>query len=174
MENFQMVKLLRRYYWVILTPAYWLFSVWLLGRVFRISVDGSGPSATFFWGNRVPAPTLAEYQQSLGVKLHFLSPYLVAGAIVTVVGCGLSSKVATFLHPKDSRLFLTSLAVCFFCLLGVAGLSDIGTVLRLWRGPMMYGTVSSFAMILEVAVPLSVLAGLLIFARRHPSEPRVD
>jgi len=122
----------------------------------------------------MPAPTLAEYQQSLGVKLHFLSPYLVAGAIVTVVGCGLSSKVATFLHPRDSRLFLTSLAVCFFCLLGVAGLSDIGTVLRLWRGPMMYGTVSSFAMILEVAVPLSVLAGLLIFARRHPSEPRVD
>jgi hypothetical protein len=169
-----MVRLLRRYYWVILAPAYWLFSVWLLGRVFRISVDGSGPSATFFWGDRVPTPTLAEYQQSLSVQLHFLGPYLVAAAIVTVVGCGLSSKVVTFLHPRNSRLFLTLLATCFFCLLGVAGLSDIGTVLRLWRGPMMYGTVSSFVMILEVAVPLSVLAGLLIFARRYPSEPRVD
>jgi hypothetical protein len=137
--------------------------------VFRISVDGSGPNATFFWGDRVPTPTLAEYQQNLGVKLHFLYPYLAAAAIVTAIGCGLSPKVTTFLHPKNSRLFLTSLATSFFCLLGVAGLSDIGTVLLLWRGPMMYGTVFSFVMVLEMAVPLSVFAGLLIFARRYPS-----
>ena len=55
-----MARFLRRYFWRVAMPAYWLCTFWLLISVFRITADGSGPTTSFYWGDHRPAPTLAE------------------------------------------------------------------------------------------------------------------
>jgi hypothetical protein len=65
------------------------------------------------------------------------------------------------LRPRRSRLFLVSSATTLFSLLLVGAISDAGTALRIWRGPMMYGAFSTVWPFLKVLAPMSLLAGVL-------------
>ncbi len=166
-----MARFLRRYFWLVAMPAYWLCTFWLLISVFRITADGSGPTTSFYWGDHPPAPTLAEYYQNLDIRLRFLYPYWIAAAIITALACGVTGKLVRFLRPKSSRLFLASFATCLFLLLLASAISDAGAALRLWRAPMMYISISSIFWGLKVFVPLSLLAGCLALARSRLGTP---
>lgn len=160
-----MVGFRRRLYWPVVITAYWLCALWLLFLVSPVSVDGSGPGATFYWGTDPPAPTLAEYDRSLGARLPFLYPYWVAASIISIVGCGLTPWLVRLWRPRRSRLFLVSSATTLCSLLLVGAVSDVGTALHNWRGPAMFAGVSYLLPFLKVLVPMSLLAGLLALAR---------
>jgi hypothetical protein len=160
-----MVQFMRRFYWPVVIIAYWLCAVWLLFKVSPISVDGSGPCVTFYWGNDPPAPTLAEYDRSFGAHLPFLYPYWIAALIITFSGCGTTTWLVRLLKPRRSRLFLVSSATTLISLLLVLTISDVGIARHVWVGPTMYGEFSSWWPFLEELVPMSLLAGVIAFAR---------
>ena len=160
-----MLELRRRMYWLAALGAYWFCALWLLFYVSPVSVDGSGPTATFYWGNRPPTPSLEDYGRSPGPRVRFLFPYWVASSATTIVGCGVAMWQVRRQRPNRSRLFVVSSAATLFLLLLVAAMSDCGTAVHLWRGPMMYAGVSHALPFLKVMVPMSLLAGALALAR---------
>ncbi|MGA8437918.1 MAG: hypothetical protein WB762_10930 [Candidatus Sulfotelmatobacter sp.] len=160
-----MAKFLRRYFWLIAIPVYWLCAFWLLASVFRITADGSGPTATFYWGDQPPTPTLPEYYENLGIRLRFLYPYWIAAAVITELACGVTARVVFLLLPKSRRVFLASFVTCLLLLLLAQAISDIGTTLHLWRASMMYISFFSIFWGLKAFIPLSLLAGCLALAR---------
>jgi hypothetical protein len=162
-----MVGLLRRFYWPIVINVYWLCTLWLLFKVSPISVDGSGPSVTFYWGNHPPTPTLAEYDRSVGARLPFLYPYWVAASVITFLGCGLTTWVVRLCWPKRSHLFLVSSATALVSLLLGGVISDVGIASHIWKGPTIYGGLSYLWPFLKILVPVSLLAGVLALVRDH-------
>jgi hypothetical protein len=166
-----MSRFLRRYFWLIALPAYWLCAFWLLISVFRITADGGGPTSNFYWGDHPPTPTLAEYHQNLGIRLRFLYPYWIAAAIITTLACGVTARVVHFLRPKSRRVFLASFVACLLLLFLAQTISDVGTALHLWRASMMYTSFFSIFWSLKAFVPLSLLAGCLALARSRLGAP---
>ena len=155
----------RRLYWAVAITVYWLCALWLLISVFPISFDGSGPTATFFWGSHPPTPTLADYDRNISIRLLFLYPYWFGASIVTILGGGLTTWLLRLGRPRRSLLFLVSSATTLFLFLMVGAISDAGIALHTWRGPTMYGGVSYVLPFLKVMVPMSLLAGILAVAR---------
>jgi hypothetical protein len=160
-----MVKFTRRFYWVALVTVYWFCALWLLFFVSPISVDGGGPTPTFYWGFHRPAPTLEEYHRSILTRLLFLYPYWVGASIITSLGCGLTTWIVRLWSPRRPPLFLLSSAATLLSLLLVGAVSDLGNAVHLWRGPAMYGGIEYTLPFLEEMVPMSLLAGVLALAR---------
>jgi len=160
-----MVGSRRRFYWLVVITVYWLCALYLLFWMSPISVDGGGPSVTFYWGNHPPTPTMADYDRNIVTRLPFLYPYWFAASIITFLGCGLTSWLVRLWQPRHSSLFLVSSATTLVSLLLVAAISDIGSADHVWRGPMMYVAVSSFLVGLKVVIPMSILAGLVPLIR---------
>ena len=160
-----MVEFKRRFCWVALVTVYWLCALWLLFFVCPISVDGGGPTPTFYWGFHPPAPTLEEYDRSILTRLFFLYPYWVAASIITSLGCGLTIWITRLWSPRRPHLFLLSSAATLLSLLLVGAVSDLGIAVHLRRGPTMYGGIEYTLPFLEVMVPMSLLAGVLALAR---------
>ena len=163
-----------RVYWLSVIIAYWLCGLWLLFRISPISVDGSGPTPTWYWESptvRPPAPTLFEYEQNRSVRLQFLYPYWGATSIVTICACLIVPGLVRWWRPRRSRLFLASAATTLGLLLLAAAISDIGNVLRLWRGPSVYAGVSYFWPFFKFAGPMSLLAGIAARIRNSMESP---
>lgn len=140
---------------LVIVGSYWLCALWLLIRVSPISVDGSGATATLYWGESTPDASLREFEEDAAVRRRFLRPYWIAASIVTLIGCGL----ALWVTRCRRRCIVASIGS--FSLLLVAGaVSDLGIALRLWTGPAMSFGFSYALPFLEVFVPLSLLAGL--------------
>lgn len=162
-----MIGFMRRFFWPVVIPAYWLCALWLLFKVSPISVDGSGPGATFYWGNNHPSPTLAEYDRSIGAHLPFLYPYWIAASIITFLGCGLTTWLVRLWRPRRSHLFLVSSATTLASLLLVGAMSDVGIACHIWMGPTMFGDLYSLVTFLKILVPVSLLSGILALARNR-------
>ena len=152
-----MLTSIRRFYWLVVIAAYWFCALWFLFRISPISVDGGGPSATFYWGNHPLSPTLAEYDGSTRLRLPFLYPCLCAASIITFFGCGLTTWLVRLGRPRRSHLFLVASAATLCLLLLVGGISDIGIACHIWRGPTMYRGISYL-------VAISKGAGSYVFA----------
>jgi len=152
-------------YWMAAITIYWVSALWLLYRVFRIFVDGGGAIASFYWGSHLLVANLADFQQSSGTRLSFQYPYWVAASIITFVGCGLSTWLVHIWRPKHSRRFLVSSVTTLLSLLLVGAISDAGTALHVWRGPVMYNSFANLLVFLEVLVPMSLFAGILELVR---------
>jgi hypothetical protein len=165
-----MKPFLQRSYWLIVVPLYFLLAFFLLTMVSPISVDGGGPSPTFYWGAHAPHPTLAEYRRDRSIRMRFLSPYFLAAFVLTGLGCGLSVPVHRFLKSKISFPWIGSFLTILALILGASLVSDLGTILRLWNGPMLVSSFASVALTLKVAVPMSAVAALLGAVRPHPSD----
>jgi hypothetical protein len=166
-ESVLMARLRPLFYWMTAISAYWLFALWLLVLVSPVSVDGSGPTVTFFSGIHPPTPTLQEYRQSIGTRLQFLYPYWIAASLITLLGCGLTPWLLRRWRPKPSHVFLVSSAFTLFSLLTAGAISDVGIALHIWRGPTMYGGISYVMPFLKFMVPMSLFAGLLAFTRNR-------
>jgi len=159
------VGLRHRFYLLVVVAAYWLCALWLLFKVFPIYFDDGGPMPTFSWANHPSLPTYAEYNRSIGIRLAFFYPYLVAASIIAFLGCGLTTWLVRLWRPIRSHLFLAASATTLFSLLLAAAMSDVGTALHIWRGPMMYGTFYNVFVFLKVMVPVSLLGGLVALVR---------
>ena len=161
-----MARFMRWLYWPVVITSFWLCALWVLFKASPISVDGSGPSATLYWGSHPPTPTLAEYDRSFGARLPFLCPYWIASSVITFLGCGTTTWLIRFLKPMRRRhLFLASSATTLVSLLMVGAISDLGNACHIWRGPTMYGALSYPWPLLEILLPMSLLAGVLAVAR---------
>jgi hypothetical protein len=160
-----MKQFVRHLYSSMFVLGYYLCALGLLCFVFRISGDSGGPSATFYWGASTLHVVPTAYYGSWSVRLQFLYPYLLAAAVITALGCGVTRQLVRLVHPRRSRLFVTSFSIGLSSMVFACVVSDVGTVLHFWRGPAMFSSFGSVFSILEVAVPLSVLAAFLIFAR---------
>ena len=155
----------RRFGWLAVVAAYWCCALWLLFRASPISVDGGGPTPTFYWGNHPPTPTLQEYDRNIGIRLQFLCPYLCAACIITFAGCVLTPWLVRLWRPRRSYIVLAASAATLLSLLLVGAVSDVGIALHLWQSATMYGGLSYAWPFLKVMVPMSLLAGVLAFVR---------
>src|SRR5215471_11955032 len=155
----------RWFLWIVAIAAYWLSACWLLYRIFPIFVDGNGVIASFHWGGGVLTANLSDLQESSGTRLLFLFPYWVAASIITLAGCGLTSRLVQCWRPRSLRLFLASSAMTLSLLLLTGAISEAGIALGAWRGPSMYNSFGSVFAFLEVLVPMSLLSGLLAIGR---------
>ncbi len=163
------ISFYHRHYWAIMSLVYGVLAFLLLWFLIPISVDGGGPSATFYWGSHPPAVTFTQYYQQWGVRLQFLYPYIIASIIVIVIGCCITTVVVhRFWHRN--HLFAASFVVSLILLLFAAAISDVGTTLHFWRGPVMYQHLYSVALILKVSVPLSLASGALVAIRNGLAE----
>ncbi len=159
---------LRRFYWPVAITAYWLCALWVLFWVTPVSIAGSGPSLTLYWGGyppHHPSPTLAEYDRNTNIRFKFLYPYLIIATILTFLGCGFAIWFARPGSPGHSHLFLVSCAATLFSLLLLSALSDVGVALHIWWGPMMYTDKYHALPFLKIIVPMSLFAGLLALGR---------
>jgi hypothetical protein len=159
-----MVGFRRLLFWLVVIAAYWFCARWILFYEFPIYVDGSGPSATFYWGHHL-TPTLADWDGDERTRLLILYPYLLATSIITFLGCGLTTWLVRLWRPRRSRLFLVSSVTALIMLLLAEAMSDAATALHLWRGPTMYSGIEMVLAFLGVMVPMSLLAGMLALAR---------
>lgn len=151
-----MVGFKRLFYWLVAITSYWFCALWLLLRVFAISDDGYGPSASFYWRNHPPS-----------TYPRLLYSYWIAASIITLLGCGLTTWLTRIWKPRRSHLFLVSSATTLFSLLLIGAISDVGIAHNIWRGPSMYAGFSYLWPFLEVLVPISLLAGFLALARNR-------
>lgn len=155
----------RRFCLSAVIVVYWCCALWLLFGASPISFDGAGPSATFYWGNHDPTPTLREYDNNIGIRLQFLFPYLCAASIITFAGCVVTPGLLRLRRPRRSYIVLAASAATLLSLLMVGAVSDIGIALHLWRSATMYRGLSYAWPFLKVMVPMSLLAGVLARAR---------
>lgn len=171
-RGFYMKPFLDRYYWLLVVPMYFLFAFLLLTTVSPISVDGEGPSPTFYWGASAPHPTLSEYRRDRSIRMRFLLPYFLAAFVLTGLGCGLSMPVHRSLKSKISFPWIGSFLTILSLILAATLASDLGTILTLWKGPILVSSFASLALTLKVAVPMSAVAVLLGAVRPHTSDKR--
>ena len=155
-------------YWLIVISIYWLCAVRLLVWASPVFVDGSGATASFYWGNHIPSASLLDYQRIWTVRLPFLYPYWYGASIITFEGCVLTGWIMQILNPKRLHFFTTSSIAVLCLLLLTAGISDLGIVLGIWRGPMMYVGMRPIFVGLKVIIPMALIGGLLqIIAPSH-------
>ncbi|MFZ0538117.1 MAG: hypothetical protein WAM47_14700 [Candidatus Sulfotelmatobacter sp.] len=112
-----------------------------------------------------PTPTAQEYHRSIAIRQELLYPYWVAASLITFAGCGLTTLLVRLAKPRRSRPFLAPAATTFVLLLAIAALSDVGIAFHLWAGPRIYAATFGFVLV-QVMLPMSLLAGLLAFIRR--------
>lgn len=163
-------------YWLWLSPLYWYVAYQLLYHVSPISFDGSGPTASLYWSNDIPAPTLREYDTNRALRLQFLIPYFVAATVLTLQSCGMAAFLLGERQPKVRRVPLASAGISFLMMMASAASSDAGSRMGFWHAPLMFVDVLSVLTVLEVIMPLSCLAAIFalvppgIFDRRYPRD----
>ena len=127
-------------------------------------IDGGGPTATFWWGEHSPTPTLAEYDQDGRFARQFMYPYWVAAAIATALGY----MAARLRRPGWMAFVLFLLA---------AAIADCGDLLHVWHGPRFLSDFRSVIVLLvEFVIPMSAITWLLTaegkainLCREHPA-----
>jgi len=144
--------------WLALGAGYWCCTLWFLFRTLPIFDDGYGLMPNLYWGNRPSA----SYPR-------VLYPYWIAAAVLTSVGCGVAIWLIRLGKPRRSRIFLISSATALFLLLIVVGVSDAGTHLHIWSGPLLYNHPHNVFLALRMLLPLALFTGLLAFTQTRPS-----
>jgi len=79
-----MATMKRVTFWLVTSVLYWYGAYSLVGWLSPVLLDGSGPSATFYWG-KAPNPTLSAYLTDEALRFKFLLPYLIAATVLTVL-----------------------------------------------------------------------------------------
>jgi hypothetical protein len=152
----------RALYWLPAFCIYWCFAVKVLMHVSPISIDNYGPGSSFYWGTRILAPTLREYDENWSVQRQFLLPHFAAASVLTIQGCGIAGFLLLEIRANIRRPMLASFILCLVLMLSSAAISDVGTKLRWWRGPIMFADVLSLIAVLKIVIPLSCLSALIV------------
>ena len=110
-----------------LTLLYWAIMVCVLRRPIPVWMDSAGPMPSFAW-QKMPTPAMAEYRahESYYDRM-FVTPYLVAALVITVVGC----RVA----PRLTRTAIRSAVCTLAVLLLISVASDPGIFIGFWTSP---------------------------------------
>lgn len=134
-------------------------------------MDGDGPMPTFYWGS-LPSPTIFEYYRRKSYyDFIYLVPYLWAGVVLAVVGCVVAPWIASRMRRGSRRpsvrVALVTAALLFLAML----VSDAGSALRVWRGPLivLYRGLNLYEIVTlaTTLLMLSALAGLAEYVRRR-------
>jgi hypothetical protein len=141
--------------WLLLVVTYWYFSLLVFQRACPISVDGGGPTTSFYWGEHSPMPTLAQYRDDESYWFRFMVPYWIAAAIVTLLGCAAVCSARHLRSPVTGSIGLT-----LILLLLAAAISDGGGAVGLWHGPRFY-YLENTVTVAKIAAQLMIMAGLL-------------
>jgi hypothetical protein len=98
--------------------------------------DGYGPEPSLYWG-RAPFPGQAEYMaRRSDYDVLYAVPYVVAAAIIAIIGWGVASAVARIAGSR-SATFTWTAGVTFGSLVLASIAVDAGTRLRVWEGPLL-------------------------------------
>src|SRR3954463_7593863 len=127
------MKSLQKYYWWVALPICWGLALWLVWRFSPIMSDGGGIAGSLYWSKKPPmADTSAEL-----VQFKFIAPYLITATAVTLMFLATVAVMKRFGPKASFVLFWASTALSTALLLAIAGVSDSGTHLHLWNGPLM-------------------------------------
>ncbi len=123
---------------------------------------------TFCWGT-LPQPNLGEYNRRQGhYDFLYSLPYYLAGVVITLVGCGAEPLLLKQLRASSAHSFRNATLVTLVLLILLAMISDAGTLLRLWRGPVFplhrdYDSVTIWALF-KILLSASFLSGAIAVA----------
>ena len=149
---------------------YWGIAYNCLRTVSPVFEDGAGPMPSFYWGS----PLLLSAAEYYSLKTYYdcihSLPYLVAGLVMAVAGC----YGAPFLVGRNDALaeyYVTSTVVAAFSLtVLLAAVSDAGTLLGWWNGPLFVLREIGFDDVLVLSrlfLPVSLFAGLVAVMKRR-------
>jgi hypothetical protein len=131
---------------------------------------------SFEWG-RMPPPDLGQYTRRQSYyDLIDSFPYYFAGGILTVIGCGATPLILRRLRTSPSHVFWNAAVTTLVQLLLLALVSDVGTLLGAWRGPVfLLDHHHEVRALCQVLLPACVLSGAVAVAKRrifwHPNQP---
>jgi len=161
-----MMPLLRRLYWWIAAPVYFLFELRLLLVVSPVFEDADGPMPSLFWGKAV-YPTAQQYaEHHLKYNAEFLLPYCLVALLVTLIGCGLALSASHSKQAKALHHFLAVLVTTLTLLLTFACISDVGTYSHLWNGPRFFSAdMHALVALSFITFIPALLSGFLVVGR---------
>jgi len=124
----------------------------------------------------MPQPNISEYTRRQNYyDLIYSLPYYFAGIVLTVAGCGATPLI---LRRRASRthIFWKALVTTLALLLLLALVSDVGTLLRVWQGPVfLLDRHHEIWALCEVFLPPCFLSGVVAVGKRwvsaHPYQP---
>lgn len=155
----RMIAIKRIVFWVAAVIAYWAcaLSLFMVLRPIHWYNDGYGPEAAFYyWGQRAPN-TYPQYMYA----------YWIVASIITLLGCGLTTILLQIWKPRKWQPFLVSAMATFISSTIVVIVSNTGTKYGIWFGPLELMTPRSVLAFLMLMVPMSLLAGVLVFVRER-------
>jgi len=157
--------MLRRFCWCLLLLLYWAIVVHFLRAASPVFTDGGGPMPSFHWGDP-PLPGLGEYtrHQSYYDRIYSL-PYYLAGLVLTFIGCSAAPLIVRRSGALPSHAFRNAAGTTLVLVVLLAIASDIGTLLRVWRGPVFllhrsHGLFSIWALC-KALLPACILSGVV-------------
>jgi len=161
-----MLRLKVLFYWSVIATGYFFCSLWILFRTCPISIDGSGAVATFYWGSHLPTATLNEFLADAHIERRFLYPYWMAAALITFLGCGLTTWLVRFIRQQwHSRLLLLSAITNLLLLLLAGAVCDSGTAAGLWSGGRIYPPFYYPFPFIQVVIFTSLLSGVVAWVQ---------
>jgi hypothetical protein len=128
--------MLRKLCWCLLVLLYWAIVVHFLRTASPVYFDGGGPMPSFYWGT-LPQPDLGGYNRNqVHYDLLYSVPYYLAGLVITLVGCVAAPLLLKQLRTSPAHSFRSAASATLGLLILAAMISDAGTLLRIWRGPV--------------------------------------
>ncbi len=160
--------MLRKWHWLWVDPLYCCIAFYLIWKFIPPSGDGAGVSATFYWGLNLPYLDASwhDFDYNWGVRVWFLMPYWVAALIVTLAGGAATRWLVGRSSLLSNHPFLGSLGMALFLILLAAAAADVAVMLRLWYGGTFCCHFYSLYLLFKVALPMSILSGLVALATK--------
>jgi hypothetical protein len=154
---------LRSLYWPLTAFVYWLVAVWILVHVVPVGADYDGRGtdiySTIYLWHRPWYVRQTNYDESLFIRLQFLSPYLLAAVFIALAGCG-TAMLTSSRRLRPFYLFGLSSLVTFLLLISLAILHDAGIMNHIFSGPLLYTHPYGRWLMNKVFLPMSLLSGL--------------
>jgi hypothetical protein len=159
--------MLRIFCCCLLLLLYWAIVVHFLRASSPVFVDGGGPMPSFQWG-RLPQPNLGEYTRRQNhYDLIYSLPYYFAGLLLTGIGCGVTPLILRRLRTSPSHVFRNAVVATLAQLLLLALVSDVGTLLGAWRGPVfLLDRYHEIWALCQAFLPACVLSGVVAVGKR--------
>src|ERR1700722_647071 len=154
--------MLRIFCWCLLLLLYWAIVVHFLRAASPVFIDGGGPMPSFQWG-KMPQPKIGEYTRRQNhYDLIYSLPYYFAGLVLTIIGCFATPLILRLLRSSPSHVFRSAVVTTLALLLLLALVSDVGTLLGSWQGPMfLLDRYHEIRALCQVFLPACVLSGVV-------------
>ena len=160
--------MLRKSHWFWMAPLYWCVAFYLLWKFIPPSGDGDGVQATFYWGLNFPFLNASwhDFDYNWCVRFWFLTPYWVAALIVTLLGSVTTHWLVGRISLLSAHPFLGSCGMALLLMLLSAAAADVAVMLQLLYGGTFCCHFYSMYLRLKVALPMSILSGMVALATK--------